>query len=451
MKRSKTAAVVLAGFAACALVTVPAQAADVMPGKGTLESSLNYFQYLFADRAASAALNGASKAAAAKTNVLGLGAARELQIQAEAQMQQRDFLSAEQTLRRALSLAPELASTEALLAVSIEGQGRRAEAISMLEALAKSAADTNANSTLSAKADVLSAVAAAYNSLGDPKHALQIYNQLIAENIDSATVHAGRGEALQRLDEDLAALASFQLAGEVEPRFPNLELKRAQSLEKLGRNSEAENAYRVALQLDPASTAARASVARLEGRRAVTSSDLPASAAVAAPAVMPTTTDVVLAAAPTKEDAPATATKRVVAEKMVPLTAPTDKAMAAPLPSSPKVPSGEAQAAVLAQLGKWQAAWSGKEVETYLSFYAKGFAPVKLNRAAWEADRRVKLNKPGPIQVSIVEPRFELEGGVLKVTFNQQYTSSNFSDKTRKRMDWVQDGGEWRIQREVTL
>jgi Flp pilus assembly protein TadD len=471
MNKSKTAAVV-AGFAAYALVTAPAQAADIGAGRGILESSLNYVQYLFADGAASAALSGANKAAAARSNVLGLGAARELQIQAEAQMQQRDFLSAEQILRRALSLAPELVSTEALLAVAIDGQGRRSESRTMLEALTKNAANGNA------KADTLVPVAAAYNSLGDYKSALHIYNQLIADNIDSAAVHAGRGEALHRLDDDVAALASFQLASEVEPRFPNLELKRGRSLEKLGRNSEAENAYRVALQLDPNSATARASVARLEGRRPAAGSEVaatPTAVAVAvavAPAAVAAATEVAVAA-PAKEDATKKSAKQTAAEKVAalnaqadkmvatappvpaqttapaPATAPSPKAAQAPI--SDKAPSADAQAAVLAQLSKWQVAWAGKEVDSYLGFYAKSFAPAKLNRTAWQADRRVKLNKPGPIQVNIVEPSFELEGGVLKVTFNQEYTSSNFRDKTRKRMDWVQEGGEWRIQREVTL
>jgi outer membrane protein, adhesin transport system len=128
-------------------------------------------------------------------------------------------------------------------------------------------------------------------------------------------------------------------------------------------------------------------------------------------------------------------------------------AAAAPAPqaNAEKAPSGEVQAAVLAVLSKWQAAWAGKDVEAYLGYYAKGFKPVKMNRAAWEADRRVKLNKPGPIQLNIVEPTFETEGGVLKVNFTQEYTSSNFRDKSRKRMDWVQEGGEWRIQREAAL
>jgi tetratricopeptide (TPR) repeat protein len=471
MKKSQTAAA-LASIAVCALVGVQAQGADIGPGKGILENSWGYVQYLFADRAASAALNDANKAAAGRSNSLGLGAARELQFQAEAQMQQRDFLGADKTLRRALSLAPELVSTQTMLAVALDGQGRRTEALAMLEAVSKSATQS---ASASAKSDALTSVAAAYNGLGDPKRALQIYNQLITDNVDSAAVHAGRGEALQRLDDDVAALASFQVASEVEPRFPGLEFKRAQSLEKLGRSSEAENAYRVALQLDPNSANARASVARLEGRRPAVASDVAvtptAVAAAVAPAAVPpavvvAATEVAVAAPAkdeaTKKSAQQTAAERVaalnaLAEKMVATAPPLPAAAPAPAPKaaqariSDKVPTAEAQAAVLAQLSKWQAAWAGKEVDTYLGFYAKSFVPAKLNRAAWQADRRVKLNKPGPIQVNIVEPSFELEGGVLRVTFNQEYTSSNFRDKTRKRIDWVQDGGEWRIQSEVVL
>lgn len=468
--------VAAASLAVCALVSAPAHAADAAPGKGILENSWNYVQYLFADGAASAAMGDANKAATARSNVLGLGAARELQIQADAQIQQRDFLTADKTLRRAISLAPELLSTQALLAVAIDGQGRSSEARDMLDTVTKSAANTTGNT----RVDAMASVAAAYNGIGDPKRALQIYNQLITENADSAAVHSGRGEALQRLDDDAAALASFQLAGEVEPRFPNLELKRAQSLEKLGRNSEAENAYRVALQLDPKSAGARSNLARLEGRRSDPPTDLPASATSATPAVMAPAVNVAavtvaaaqtVVALPPKEDtakgsakesaknsvAERIATLNGVAEKMVATTVPAPSPASKPAAVSPsekaaeKAPTSDAQAAVLVQLAKWQAAWAAKEIDTYLGFYAKSFTPVKINRNEWAADRRAKLGKAGPIQITVVEPSFELDGAVLKVTFNQEYNSSNFRDKTRKRMDWVQEGGEWRIQREVTL
>ncbi len=482
MNKSSISAFV-ASVAACACVTTPAQAADATSGKGILDSGWNYVQYLFADGAASNALSEAKKAAAAKGNVLGLGAARELQAQAELQLQQRDFLGADKTLRRALSLAPELVSIQALLAVAIHGQGRAAEARGLLEALLKAPVNGKAN------VDATTPVASAYASIGDPQRAVQIYNRLIAENVDSAAVYAGRGEAMQRLGDDVAALASFQLASELEPRFPGLELKRAQSLEKLGRSSEAENAYRVALQLDPTSDAARLGVARSEGGRLSLAKDVPettklagvnpnaaatssASAAAAVAVVAPKDVSV----APTaKESAAKKSTKKSREEANAAPNSATEKIAAAAVLGSVSLPtpgpapvdaqgnaqvnpqviatdkavSPEARAAILAQLSKWQAAWVGKEIDAYLGFYSRSFKPVNMDLAAWEADRRAKLGKPGPIKVKIFEPTFETESGVVKVSFAQEYSSSTFRDKTRKRMDWVQDGGEWRIQREV--
>jgi hypothetical protein len=40
---------------------------------------------------------------------------------------------------------------------------------------------------------------------------------------------------------------------------------------------------------------------------------------------------------------------------------------------------------------------------------------------------------------------------VVKVSFNQEYSSFNYKDTTRKTMTWVQEAGVWRIQRESTL
>ena len=119
--------------------------------------------------------------------------------------------------------------------------------------------------------------------------------------------------------------------------------------------------------------------------------------------------------------------------------------------SAKEASTADSQAAIAKQLGLWQAAWSSKEITAYLGIYAKSFVPLKMNRSEWEADRRVKLNKPGAIQVNVLEPSFESQSSGVTVVFAQEYTSSNFRDKTRKRLDWVQEDGEWRIQREVTL
>ena len=400
-----------------------ADAASAPDGKGYAAGTWSFIQSFISENTFKSN-QAVGRPMAAPSNALGAAAALELRTQAAAQLQQRDFIGADKTLRRALSLAPDVVSTQAMLAVAIDGQGRRAEARGMLDALvgAGRANDSAANVRL----EDLAPVASAYASVGDPRRALQIYNQMIAANFETAELHSGRGDAMQMLGDDLAALASYQLAAEVEPRFPNLELKRAASLEKLGRTSEAENAYRVALQLDPASTVTRSNLARLEaGRSAVVG--VVAAAVVTPPAAAAATTAT---------------------------TAATNATTATATPTTPAAKpeaTAQAQAAIVKQLGLWQAAWSSKEINAYLAFYAKSFAPLKMNRAEWEADRRVKLNKPGAIQLNVVEPSFESQPASMTVTFIQEYTSSNFRDKTRKRIAWVQEDGEWRIQREATL
>ena len=101
-------------------------------------------------------------------------------------------------------------------------------------------------------------------------------------------------------------------------------------------------------------------------------------------------------------------------------------------------------------LEAWRQAWQAKDVVRYLDSYAKGFVPDdKKSRAAWEADRRAKLAKKGEIQIGIQQAVFSMTGNTVVVSFEQKYQSSNFSDSTRKQMEWVNEGNVWRIQREV--
>lgn len=42
-------------------------------------------------------------------------------------------------------------------------------------------------------------------------------------------------------------------------------------------------------------------------------------------------------------------------------------------------------------------------------------------------------------------------GGVIEVTFDQDYRSSNLSQRARKRQYWVQEDGRWKIAYESTV
>ena len=44
-----------------------------------------------------------------------------------------------------------------------------------------------------------------------------------------------------------------------------------------------------------------------------------------------------------------------------------------------------------------------------------------------------------------------LEGEVVRVSFEQRYQSGNYSDVVNKQLEWVKDGGDWKIRREAQL
>lgn len=43
------------------------------------------------------------------------------------------------------------------------------------------------------------------------------------------------------------------------------------------------------------------------------------------------------------------------------------------------------------------------------------------------------------------------EGEVVRVSFEQRYQSGNYSDVVNKQLEWVKDGGDWKIRREAQL
>jgi Flp pilus assembly protein TadD len=480
--------------------------------------------------------------------------------QAKLMLQQREFSVAEKTFKRVIELGPDQLSARAGLAIALDAQGRRVEAKAALDAI-----DTKA-----LKADKLAPVGNGYNAIDEGKRALQIFDQMLAAKVNTAEVHVGRGDALQRLNDPGMALAAYQRAGELAPNSSALEFRRGLSLERMSRDSEAEATYRAAIRLDGNAAGARNNLAQLLARNGIKLEDAlqnalraveiepsaalydtlgavyvvrgdtelarkafeqavakaptnaayrqrldkatgastlstkqvesglgmaarpgaPAAAAVvatAAPvvaAVVPQTVSkpapapvaapvpaapsaVVAAAKPAAvaatvavAAAPALLTKAASAASAV--TAPPAKTSASASAAAPAPAPAAAvatkplgndalQAAVAQRMAAWQDSWRNKQVDNYLGFYASSFVPDKLKRGAWEQDRRAKLSKPGAIEVKMGPPTYEIKDGVVKVSFNQEYSSFNYKDTTRKTMVWVQEAGAWRIQRESAL
>ena len=95
----------------------------------------------------------------------------------------------------------------------------------------------------------------------------------------------------------------------------------------------------------------------------------------------------------------------------------------------------------------WAAAWSARDVCAYLDFYSARFDPDgDHTRASWESMRRRLVGKPGPISVRVDDLEIRSQGPDRAIAeFRQRYSSTDYRDVVVKHLEWVREGGQWRI------
>ncbi|MCR4304766.1 MAG: hypothetical protein NUV63_11180, partial [Gallionella sp.] len=134
----------------------------------------------------------------------------------------------------------------------------------------------------------------------------------------------------------------------------------------------------------------------------------------------------------------------VVAAELKP--EPAQAAPDAPAPAAVTDSSSE----VLQTVDAWAAAWSSRNTDSYLSFYADDFkTPPGESRAAWEAARKERLSTPKSIQVGISNATVTFsDNDHATVKFRQSYRASHLKTSGKKTLLMVKSGGKWLIQEE---
>ena len=397
-------------------------------------------------------------------------------------------------LREVVRQHPEMAAAQLGLGMALSADGKFEEASRSLEdAVRRDPGNAVAHHALG----VVSL------RQGQAERALVSFDKALSLRKDFANSVLARGDALQMLGRHEQAIEAYQRAARLLPQSVLPHLQRARALERMEKFAEAEVAYREGLKvgpndprlannlayllanrrlrLDEALSLAKQAVARdpkratyhdtlgvvlqLRGdeagarqaferglalepgngalRQRLAQSATPIAiktAAVQTPAPAPTP------AAAVPPVAPVAAPAGVAAK---PAVAPVAKAAApAVAPAAP----ADAGKLVAGRLEAWRQAWEAKDSARYLAFYGSAFVPAgNKPRAAWETDRRAKLDKKGEIKVVLGAPSFKLEGEVVRVSFEQRYQSGNYSDVVNKQLEWVKDGGDWKIRREAQL
>lgn len=131
-----------------------------------------------------------------------------------------------------------------------------------------------------------------------------------------------------------------------------------------------------------------------------------------------------------------------------PVVAPAPK----PVEVKPVAPSGitaNSSKVVLEAVEKWAAAWSAKDVKTYLACYADDFkTPNGESRADWAKGRKERINKPVTIKVQVLAPKVKVQDNRATVTFKQSYRAGDVVKRTSKTLHLRQVADKWLIVRE---
>lgn len=124
----------------------------------------------------------------------------------------------------------------------------------------------------------------------------------------------------------------------------------------------------------------------------------------------------------------------------------------APLAAAPAKPVLPAPASdsIEVTLTDWAQAWSKRDPDSYLAFYASDFAvPDGLSRAGWEAQRRERIAKPRRIDVQISNLKIEQSAAdKATATFKQTYRSDRLNSNSTKTLELALRDGKWKIVRE---
>jgi tetratricopeptide (TPR) repeat protein len=274
----------------------------------------------------------------------------------------------------------------------------------------------------------------------------QDYPELPEPYNNLAVLYAGQGQY------DKARLA-LEMAIRTNPSYATAHENLGDVYARL-----ASQAYNKALQLDNSNTTVPP---KLELIGEVFKTNLggahaPAKTTVVAAAIEPT----VKSAAPTVAPAPVVKPSVPVVTAAAPVTVaaaaskPIEKASATPAaiksPGKSVTPDAQSNKAVEEAVLAWAKFWSDKNTSAYLKTYSADFEPEgKQPRAAWEKERRQRIDGKKDITVTITDLVVHVKGDQATATFHQAYKADHLSVTSRKTLDLKNVAQQWLITREV--
>lgn len=106
------------------------------------------------------------------------------------------------------------------------------------------------------------------------------------------------------------------------------------------------------------------------------------------------------------------------------------------------------RSALLEEIEQWRKDWSSLNTDVYLKHYAHNFSSDSMNFPAWAKQKHLVNAGKSWIKVNLSEVSvftYPEQPDMAVVNFEQDYNSSNLSNRMKKRQYWIKQNNRWQI------
>jgi murein L,D-transpeptidase YafK len=104
--------------------------------------------------------------------------------------------------------------------------------------------------------------------------------------------------------------------------------------------------------------------------------------------------------------------------------------------------------ALLQEFEQWRKDWSSLDTNTYLKHYSNKFSSDSMNYEAWAKQKQLVNSAKSWIKVNVSNISvftYPEQPNMVVVNFEQDYSSSNLSNRMKKRQYWIKQNNRWQI------
>lgn len=106
------------------------------------------------------------------------------------------------------------------------------------------------------------------------------------------------------------------------------------------------------------------------------------------------------------------------------------------------------RAALLHEIESWRKDWASMDTDAYLKHYSRSFNSDNINYDAWAKQKQSVNAGKSWIKVNLSDVSlltYPEQPGMVVVNFEQDYSSSNLSNRMKKRQYWIKQNNRWQI------